>query len=281
VFKKVPLGKGASPNPKQTAQRIDLHPAGRYFGTSCRDTGMLDSIEKLLILQDRDRKIIKVREQLVHIPMERSQMQAKSSAANAALDAAKLKLKQIETDRKKLELEVDAKKAQIEKYSTQQLQTKKNEEYRALSNEIETCKKAIVQLEDQQIDLMEQAERGQKESARLTQIANENKRTADALLSELATREETLKKELQTLEANRNELAEAVDESVRNKYQRLLKHKGSTVVVGIQHGVCGGCHMTLSRQTVVSCCADQEIITCINCGRILYYTPDMDLAVAE
>jgi predicted nucleic acid-binding Zn-ribbon protein len=39
--------------------------------------------------------------------------------------------------------------------------------------------------------------------------------------------------------------------------------------------------MTLSRQTVVSTCADQEIITCTNCGRILYYTSGMDLAVAE
>ena len=76
---------------------------------------MLDSIEKLLKLQDRDRKIIKVREQLAHIPAERSQLQAKTSATSAALDAAKLKQKQIETDRKKLELEVDTKKGQIEK----------------------------------------------------------------------------------------------------------------------------------------------------------------------
>ena len=78
---------------------------------------MLDSIEKLLILQDRDRKIIKVREQLAHIPAERSQLQAKLSAATTALDTAKLKVKHIETDRKKLELEVESKKAQIEKYS--------------------------------------------------------------------------------------------------------------------------------------------------------------------
>jgi len=32
---------------------------------------------------------------------------------------------------------------------------------------------------------------------------------------------------------------------------------------------------------VVSCRASQEIITCPNCGRILYYTPDMDMAVVD
>ena len=242
---------------------------------------MLDSIEKLLILQDRDRKLLKVREQLTHIPAERSQLQAKLSVANESLEAARLRVKQIETDRKKLELDVESKKGQIEKYSIQQFQTKKNEEYRALANEIDVCKKAIVQLDDQQLDLMEQAEAAQREVSRLNQITAEAKRTTEGMLSELATREQALKKELADLEANRSDLANAVDESVRSKYERLLKNKGSTVVVGIQHGVCGGCHMTLSRQTVVSCCADQEIVTCINCGRILYYTRDMDLAVAE
>ena len=78
-----------------------------------------------------------------------------------------------------------------------------------------------------------------------------------------------------------DELAAVVDESTRSKYDRLLKQKGQNVLVGIQHGVCGGCHMQLSRHLVVACIADQEIISCPNCGRILYYTRDMDLAIAE
>ena len=73
----------------------------------------------------------------------------------------------------------------------------------------------------------------------------------------------------------------AVEDVIRAKYERLFKQRGQNVVVGIQHGVCGGCHMTLSRSIVVTCQAEQEIITCPNCSRILYYTRDMDLAAAE
>ena len=87
--------------------------------------------------------------------------------------------------------------------------------------------------------------------------------------------------EFEELESNRGELAAAVDESVRARYERLFKQRGQNVVVGIQHGVCGGCHMQLSRQVVVTCQAEQEIVTCTNCSRILYYTRDMDLAVAD
>ena len=242
---------------------------------------MLDAIEKLLILQDRDRKLIRLREEVAHIPVERQQLQAKAAASQAALDATKHKIKQIETDRKKLELDADAKKQLIEKYSLQQFQTKKNEEYKALAHEIDMCKEVIFKLEDQQLELMEQAEATQKQLNSATQTTSEAKKTIDARLSDIAAREANLKKELAELEVNREELASAVDESTRSRYERLMRNKGQSVVVGIQHGVCGGCHMQLSRSTVVTCQAEQEIVTCTNCGRILYYTRDMDLAVAE
>src|SRR5262245_32372228 len=116
---------------------------------------MLDVIEKLLTLQDRDRRIAIVKAELASIEPQSRALASKVSDAQAALENAKLKTKQLESERKRLELEVESKKQQIEKYALQQFQTKKNEEYRALSNEIENCKSAIVNLEDQQLEFME------------------------------------------------------------------------------------------------------------------------------
>ena len=242
---------------------------------------MLPVIEKLLILQDRDRQLLKVQDELSRIGPERVELQSKLAAGLGALEAAKHTAKQIESERKKLELDVEAKKQLIDKYSIQQFQTKKNEEYRALAHEIEMCKEAIVKLDDGQIELMEQIESAQKQVATTTQAANEAKKILDSRLADMGVREANLQKELAELQSNRNELAEAVDEITRSKYERLLKQKGENVIVGIQHGVCGGCHMQLSRSVIVTCQADHEIITCPNCGRILFYTRDMDLAVAD
>lgn len=241
---------------------------------------MLPVIENLLILQDRDRKLLRVQDELSRIAPERGELQAKMTGSQSSLEAAKHRVKQIESDRKKLELDVEAKKQLIDKYSIQQFQTKKNEEYRALAHEIDTCKAAIVKLDDQQIELMELIEAAQREVASASQIAADAKKSIDSRLADLAVREANLKKELAELQSNREELAGVVDDSTRSKYERLLKQKGQSVV-GIQHAVCGGCHMQLSRSILVLCQADQEIVTCPNCGRILYYTRDMDLAVAE
>ena len=242
---------------------------------------MRETIEKLLILQDRDRKIRRVKGELAHIEPERQSLKAKSASAAGGLDRAKTRVKEIESQRKELELEVESKKQQIIKYANQQFQTRKNEEYRALAHEIDTCKAEIVKIEDREIELMEQGEAAQKEVVRATQTAGEARRVVEDQMGQLGTREQNLKAELIELEANREELAGAVDEIARSRYERLVKNKGENVLVGVQHGVCGGCHMKLPPQLLVSCQAQQELITCSNCGRILYYTRDMDLAVAD
>jgi len=236
---------------------------------------MLETIEKLLVLQDRDRKIHRVQQELAHISPERETLRARAAATQTQLETAKNRVKQIESERKQRDLEVEAKKSQIEKYLNQQLQTRKNEEYKALAHEIEMAKEAIFKIEDQEIVLMEQAEVAQKEVAHATAEAATAKKLVEDQIAQLNQREENLKKELAELQGGRGVLAEAVDESTRNRYERLFKSKGDNAVVGIAHSVCGGCHMKLPAQTILSCKAQSEIVTCNNCGRILYYTRDM------
>ena len=242
---------------------------------------MQETIEKMLILQDRDRKILRVQQELAHISPERESFRARAAATQSQLEAAKGRVRQSETERKRLELEVETKKTQIEKYANQQLLTRKNEEYRALAHEIDACKAEINKIEDREIELMEQAEAAQREVVNATLEANAAKKLVDEQTAQLNQREENLKKELAELQTGRAGLASAVDEVARARYERLLKSKGDNVVVGVDHGACGGCHMKLPAQVLVTCQGHKELVSCINCGRILYYTRDMALAAAE
>jgi uncharacterized protein len=242
---------------------------------------MLEAIEKLIVLQDRDRKIIRLRAELAQVEPERQSVNGRFSNAQAALDAARLKVKQIETQRKTLELEAEALKQKIDKYSIQQFQTKKNDEYKMLGHEIDQAKVQISGLEDKQLDCMEQIEGAQKEVAAATKVAAETKAHLDRQLADLATREQGFKKELADLEAGRNQLALGIDEAAMAKYNRLLKTKGENCVVGIEHSTCGGCHMKLPTQVPIACKQAKELVTCPNCGRLLYFLHGMDLAAAE
>ena len=242
---------------------------------------MQEIIEKLLVLQDRDRKLLRVTQELAHIGPERESLKAKAASTQSSLEAAKLRVKQIETERKSRDLEIEGKKSQIEKYLNQQLQTRKNEEYKALTHEIEMAKEVIFKIEDAQIVLMEQAEAAQKEVVRATAEAAAAKKLVDDQIGQLDEREVNLKKDFTALTADRAQLASAVDDSTRSRYERIFKSKGENVVVGVDHSACGGCHMKLPPQIVTNCRAQGEIVTCPNCGRILYFTRDMILTAAD
>lgn len=242
---------------------------------------MLDVIEKLLILQDRDRNLLRTQAELAAIEPQRERAKSRASSSQQALDAAKLKAKQIESEKKKLELDVEAQQERIAKYSQQQLQTKKNEEYRALAHEIETCKGNISKLEDQILELMEQADAAARAVAEAGKIAATAKKDVDAEVTELGKREENFKAKLAELQSNRKDLAAAVEEGALARYERLLKSKGENVVVGIQHSACGGCHMRLPTQVMVACQSQSEVNACPHCGRIIYFTRDMELAAAD
>lgn len=237
---------------------------------------MLPVIEQLLILQDRDRKLLRLKAELTDTPAQRKRLQDKAAHTQAAFDVVKQKGRQIESDRKKLELEVQSKEDFIRKIETQQGATKSNEQYKAFTHQIETTRNEIHALEDQEIVFMEQAEKIAVEVDAAAKIAAGQKAESDKQLADLDAREANLKREFEGASTERATQAAKVDEATLARYERLLDRKGDNVVVGVKGAICGGCHMKLPTQAVVSAKAQSEIVTCINCGRMLYWTRDMD-----
>jgi predicted nucleic acid-binding Zn-ribbon protein len=117
--------------------------------------------------------------------------------------------------------------------------------------------------------------------AKATVDAAAAKKLVDEKIVHLDHREANLRKELAELQAGREQMAAGIDEPTRYKYERLSKHKGDNIIVGVEHSVCGGCHMKLPPQTMATCRGQSELTTCNNCGRILYFTRDMSLTAAD
>jgi predicted nucleic acid-binding Zn-ribbon protein len=242
---------------------------------------MLEAIEKLLILQEADSQLLQLGHELQAVEPQREAFRARAAAAEAGGATAKHRILDLEKERVSLELEAGSKREQLERFLRQQSEIKKNEEYRALLHEIDGIKAEIISVEDRELEVMEQAETAQKEQ-------QESQRAAEALraevakqLSQLDKREFELKARLAELEERRVHLAAQVDGGLLPRYERLRKSKGRRVVVGIEHSVCGGCHVKLPAQIIVYCQAGQQVQSCPNCGRLLYYTPDMDLSAAD
>jgi len=128
---------------------------------------------------------------------------------------------------------------------------------------------------------MEQIEAAQREAGQLSKRAAEARAEAEGQLADLESRHQNLERELAKYASNRTELAAAVEATLLSQYERQRRSKGERIVVGVDHGVCGGCHVRLPAQVLIICQGDQELANCPNCGRLLYYTRDMSLAAAD
>jgi predicted nucleic acid-binding Zn-ribbon protein len=230
---------------------------------------MLPEIEKLLVIQDRDRKIRTLKQELKLAPLERKELDEKLVATTKNLEAVKLKAKEIEVERKKLENEAQAKRDSIAKFQTQKFQTRKNEEFQALNNEIKRYEGEIQVIEDRELELMEAGEQSKGLIIITEKETQASKVQIERQLADIAAKVEAIAESLKEIEAERAKLAEDVDEDLLDTFNRLF-HNKSEAVVALEHGVCMGCHMTVTTQTVVRVKGNREIVHCEQCGRILY-----------
>jgi len=242
---------------------------------------MLEIIETLLVLQNRDRTIVQGRAEIVGLEIERASVNERSATAEAAQADAEQVGKELEVKKNSLEVEAASEQEKIITYSKQQLETKDNTQYRALVKQIEDCKKNISNFETDELMVLEEMDANaetQRQNQTDLDAANQDKAKA---LSEIDEREANLQKQIDETAALRGDTAAQIDEDTLARYDRLLKKGRANIVVGIEHGSCGGCHMKLPTSEVAQLKTSQKVEYCPNCSCIIYYTRDMNLESAE
>ena len=232
---------------------------------------MHSELEQLLILQDRDQKIRQIQTEIETVPLRRKNLEAQLAASRASVEVLKQRARQVEMDRKKLELDVGTRTETISRLKTQQYQTRKNEEFRAIGHEIERYENEIRKIEDEELELMVLADKVKAELAEEEQKAAAVKDSTTRQTADLDEKSQALDGQLQGLTKERSALAGQIDEDLLALFERLFESKGDAAVVAVEHGVCTGCHMKVTIATAARVKAAKEIVSCENCGRILYF----------
>jgi len=228
------------------------------------------ALEQLLVLQDREQKIRQIQNEVKTLPLQKKNLESQLASSQAALEALRQKVRQVEVDRKKLELDVGTRTDTIAKLRTQQYETRKNDEFQAMGNEIKRYEEEIGKIEDQELELMDQAD---KLKAELSAEEKKAATVSDSIarqMKDLESKAEALEARFQELSKERDNLAADIDEDILDRFHRLFASKGDAAVVALEHDVCTGCHMKVTTATAVHVKGGREIVSCEQCGRILY-----------
>ncbi len=227
-------------------------------------------MEQLLVLQDRQQRIKQIETEIGTVPLQRKSLEAQLAASVVAVEVLKQKARHVEMDRKKLELDVGTRAETISRLKTQQYQTRKNDEFQAIGHEIERYENEIRKIEDEELELMVQADKIKADLGEEEQTAAAVRESIARQTKDLDEKSTTLQSRLEELTKERAEIAGKIEEDLLSRFERLFKSKGDAVLVALEHEVCTGCHMKLTAQTAHRVKAGREIVSCENCGRILY-----------
>ena len=228
-------------------------------------------IEKLLIVQDRDVVLQKIEQELTRIPKERSALEGHIIAEEANIEAASHALKEKEVERSELDTEIKAKEEAIVRFRNQQLEVKKNDEYRALTHQIEQTEQEISNLEERGIELLieidETSETFQDEKTTIeARIVEERKQII--LLGE---REENLKASIDEAKAVLEAARSVVEEQYVSHYDRVKKlTRRPPYVARVEAHKCESCHLRVSNEVNSSAPVAGEPHFCDQCACMVY-----------
>lgn len=231
---------------------------------------MQDEVRALLILQDRDRRLLALAKELEKLPQDEARARAKLAGDEASVAKAHQALLDCELRVKKIELEAETRRTTIKRLKLQQFETRKNEEFQALGHEITRYEKDLDNFETKELEAMDEVD-GFRAALKVTEAALTRTR---ALVEEdlAAIKERHARTEVERAEviSQREKLVQQVPESILPLYLRLMKTKAGLAVAPMRDGKCEGCHMKLITSTVMKVQTGREIAQCEDCGRILY-----------
>ena len=231
---------------------------------------MQDDVRALLILQDRDRRLLALARDLMKLPQDEARAKAKLAGDVAALAKAHQALLDCELRVKKIELDAETRRTTIKRLKLQQFETRKNDEFVALGHEIVRYEKDLDAFETLELEAMDEVDGFRAVQKAAEAALTHTRKLVDEDLVSIMQRHARMEADRLDILAEREKLIVNVPDSVIPLYNRLMKTKDGLAIAPLRDGKCEGCHMRLIASTVMKVQTGKEISQCEDCGRILY-----------
>jgi len=237
---------------------------------------MLPEIENLLKLQDADKEIRRLQDEVAELPKRVAVIEQKLAGTRAQLEKAQNAIKADEAARRKYDTSINDLRGKISKYRDQSLDVKTNEQYKALMHEIQFAEQEIGGNEDKILELMVNADaRNNEVKAAQEELKAE---TAEVEREKEQARQRTAEDEKQLADwrARRDGLRSGVSEDLLRHYERVLKFRGSGLSE-VRNQKCMACQVMLRPQKYEDVRNGKTTVVCDSCQRILYFDPSQEV----
>jgi uncharacterized protein len=231
-------------------------------------------LQKLIALQNLDTTIRKLEKDQQATPERRAEIEREFDQRAFEIRALENRRDEAKHTRARLENEAVEQRGRAERAERNLMSSKKPDEYTAAIREADAARKQISGLETQileQMEQFEQAETALKERADEIASLNSDRETKLKAFDEETG---TIGDRLVAARKEREEVFAGLPKPMSALYSRIgARIRDGVAVAEARNRSCSACFMSLRPQMMAEIRRGDEIITCDNCGRILYVTP--------
>lgn len=235
---------------------------------------MKAELAQLIALQKTDTSIRTLQTEIQSIPERRAEIEKEFDQRAFEIRGLEQKREAAFHERARLEKEVYEQKQRGERAERNLMAAKKPDEYTAAIREADAARKQISALETQVLEQMEAfdtSEKELKERAPEVEKLREDMKARFVQFDEQVARQQ---KELEDARRERERLMKELPKPMSALFNRIsARIRDGIAVAEARNGACTACFMALRPQIMADVRRGNEVITCDNCNRILYYEP--------
>jgi uncharacterized protein len=244
---------------------------------------MAASADNLRDLHTLHRRAKALRDLLVSGPKTLASRQQVRAGRQAALEQAKKALQDERVAVKKREHSLQGQQAKIDDLKVKLNIARKNEEYKAIQNQIAHDQKTIEKLE---LEILESMMKVDERAAEVAALEGDVTKTS----ADVAELEGRVNSQASDLESQLRELEQAIvgaegiiPPDQRDQYRRTIKQRGPDAfgAVSIDDKACAGCFTSVTPQMINELINCATLNFCQSCGRILYLAEEEIVATAR
>ncbi len=233
-------------------------------------------IEQLVALQQVDHEIFDIKGEIRKLPEEVTEMEKKFSAIEAERVKIVDKMEYLTSQEKRVNADIEEDARQIEESKNKMMQVENTREYHAMIREVDNMERANRTREEEKMILMEEIQRQQDLFADVDGRYNEIKQEYDVKNESLQEKLDELNSKMDSLMGHRSASAQEVPPPVLARYEFIRERLENPVIVPVISSVCTGCNIAIPPQTFIELQKIQQILSCPNCQRLIYWKEHFD-----
>ncbi len=226
-------------------------------------------IQQLLKLQRIDGRLELLKRELELRPKMHSEKKARLELlGEKRLEILSLQREtQMRIDR--IDLEAKSVDEKIQDSESKLSNASSNAEYHGFQTQIATYQSERSEIDDQLLAIWEEMEEAKKLEEQCDQAIAEQKAIVEDEKGDLEKELDSIREEARGLLNDRDGMRGKIEASLLDEYDQLFTRYRERSVVPVDVGICGGCNMTLSPQTMADLKGTKPV-HCNNCRRLLY-----------